>query len=30
LLVVPLLELPEGVDQLRDGGEVSDPKHVLL
>src|SRR5262249_34073297 len=30
LLVVPLLELPEGVDQRRDGGEVSDPKHILL
>jgi hypothetical protein len=30
LLVVPPPELPEGLDQLRDGGEVADPEQVLL
>jgi hypothetical protein len=30
LIVVPTLELAQGLDQLRDGGEVADPEQVLF
>ena len=30
LLIVPPLELPEGLDQIGDRGEVLDPEQVLL